>query len=77
MTTPIKGTVPYIGKAGSLYLYPLTSRIETLVDRLKIPKMTVWDNLKSRLLIADLSNNRSSDRETSLNRVAFDFIRRT
>ena len=39
MTTPMKGTIPYTGKAGSLYLYPLTSRIETLVDWRKIPKM--------------------------------------
>ena len=37
----------------------------------------VWDNLKSRLLITDLSNNRSFGREGSLNRVSFDFIRRT
>ena len=37
----------------------------------------VWDNLKSRLLITDLPNNRSFGREGSFNRISFDFIRRT
>ena len=39
--------------------------------------LVVLDNLESRLLITDLSNNRSCGREASLNGVSFDFIRRT
>ena len=82
MTTPVKGTVPYTGKAGSLIL---VSCDVTHRDTGRPAENTgngrcvcaVWDNLKSRLLITALSNNRSFDREASLNRVSFDFMKRT
>ena len=82
MTTPIKGTVSYPGKAGSLIV---VSCDVTHRDTVRPAENTengrcvreVWDNLKSRLLITDLSNNSSFGREGSLNRVSFDFIRRT
>ena len=75
----MKGTVPYTGKAGSLIFvsFDVTHR-----DKGRPAENTengrcvraVWE---SRLLITDLSNNRSFGREGSLNRVSFDFIRRT
>ena len=85
MATQMKGTVPYTGKAGSLIFVScdVTQREATPkeIGRRKIPKkadVCVWygTTYKSRLLLTDLSNNRSFDREASLNRVLFDFIRR-
>ena len=82
MTTPVKGTVPYTGKAGSLIFVScdVTHR-ETgrLTENTEIGRCVraAWDQLKSCLLITDLSSNRSFGREGSLNRVSFDFIRPT
>ena len=82
MTTPVKGMVPYTGKADCLII---VSCDVTHRDTGKPAENTengrcvraVWDNLKSRLLITDLSNNLSFDREALLNYVSFDFISRT
>ena len=82
MTTPVKGTVPYTGKAGSLIF---VSCDITHQDAGRPAENTengrcvcaVWDNLKNLLLITDLPNNRSFGREGSLNRVSSDSIRRT
>ena len=81
MSTSLKGTVPYTGKAGSL-IFVSCDVTHRDTDRRKNTEngrcvRAVWDNLKSRLLITNLSNNRSFGREGSLNRVSFDFIRRT
>ena len=82
MTTPVKGTVPYTGKAGSLIFVSCdvthrdTGRAAENTENGRCVR-AVWDNLKSLLLITDLSNNRSFGREESLNRLSFDFIRRT
>ena len=78
----MKGTVPYTGKASSLIFvscdvtYRDTGRLAENTENGRCLR-AVWDNLKSRLLITDLSNDRSFGREASLNRVSFDFIRRT
>ena len=82
MTISMKRTVPYIGKAGSLIFVSCdishrdTGRPAENTENGQCVR-AVWDNLKSRLLITDLSNNRSFGREGSLNGVSFDFIRRT
>ena len=82
MTTPTKGTVPYTGKACSLIFASCyvthrdTGRPAESTENGRCVR-AVWDNLKSCLLITDLSNNPSFGREGSLNRVSFDFIRRT
>ena len=77
MTTPMKGTVPYTGKAVSCDVtHRDTGRPAENTENGRCVR-AVWDNLKSRLLITDLSNNRSFGREGSLNRVSFDFIRQT
>ena len=82
MTTPMKGSVPYTGKAGPLIFVSCdvthrdTGRPAENTENGRCVR-AVWDNLKSRLLITDLSNNRSFGREGSLNRVSFSFIRRT
>ena len=82
MTTPMKSTIPYTGKAGSLIFVPCDvthrnkGRPTENTENGRCVR-AVWDNLKSRLLITDLSNNRSFGREGSLNRISFDFIRRT
>ena len=68
MTTPMKGTVPYTGKAGSLIFvssddtHRHTGRPAENTENGRCVR-AVWDNLKSRLLITDLSNNRSFGRE--------------
>ena len=78
----MKGTVPYTGKAGSLVFVSCdvthrdTGRPAENTENGRCVR-SVWDNLKNRLLITDLSNNRSFVREAPLNRVSFDFIRRT
>ena len=80
----MKGTVPYTGKAGSLIIVScdVTHRdtgtcrqAENTEDGRCV--RAVWETLKSSLLITDLSNNRSVGRKALLNRVSFDFIRRT
>ena len=82
MTTPMKGTIPYTGKAGSLIfvscdvMHRDTGRRAENTENGRCVR-AVWDNLKSRLLFTDLSNNRSFGRKGSLNRVSFDYIRRT
>ena len=82
MTTPMKGTVTYTGKTSSLTFVSCdvthgdTSRTAENTENGRCVR-AVWDNLKSHLLITDLSNNRSFCREASLNMVSFDFIRRT
>ena len=82
MTTPVKGTVPYTGKAGSLILVSCdvthrdTGRPAENTENVRCVH-AVWDNLKSHLFITDLSNNHSFGREGTLNMVSFDFIRRT
>ena len=78
MTTPMKGTVPYASKAVSLIFVHAsdTGRSAENTEHGRCVR-AVWNNLKSRLLITDLSNNRSFGREGYLNRVSFDFIRRT
>ena len=82
MTTPVKGTFPYTGKEGSFIFVScdVTHRdtgrpAENTENGRCVP--AVWDNLKGCLLITDLSNNCSFGREGSLNRLSFDFIRRT
>ena len=73
MTKPMKGTVPYTGKAGSLIFVSCdvthrdTGRPAENTENGRCVR-AVWDNL---------SNNRSFGREGTLNRVSFDFIRRT
>ena len=82
MTTPRKGTVSYTGKVRSLIFVSCdvkhrdTGRPAENTENGRCVR-AVWDNLKSRLLITVLSNNRSFGRKGSLNRVSFDFIRRT
>ena len=84
MTTPMTGTIPYARKAGSLIFVscdvtyqeatPHTGRTaENTGNGWCV--LSVWDNLKSRLLLTDLSNNCSFVREESLNMVSFDFMR--
>ena len=61
MTTPVKDTVPYTGKAAALIFVSC----DTHRDAGRPAESTesgrcvraVWDNLKSCLLITDLSNN--------------------
>ena len=55
--------------------YRDTDRLAEITENSRCVR-AVWDNLKSRLLITDLSNNRFFGREGSLNRVSFEFIRR-
>ena len=82
MATPIKGTVPYTGKAGYLIIvfcdvtHRDTGRPAKNTENGRCVR-AVWDKLKSRLLVTDLSNNLSFGREALLNRVSFDFISRT
>ena len=82
MTTPMKGTVSYTGKAGSLIFVSCdvthrdTGRPAENTENGRCVR-AVWDNLKSHLLVTDLSNKRYFGREGSLNRVSFDFIRWT
>ena len=82
MTTPMKGTVLYTGKVGSLIIVfcDVTHRdIGRPAENTENGRCVRagWDNLKSRLLITDLSNNLSFGREALSNRVSFDFISRT
>ena len=78
----MKGTVPYTGKAGSLIIVSCdvthrdTGRPAENTENGRCVRV-VWDNLKSRFLITDLSNNLSFGREALLNRVSFDFVSRT
>ena len=76
MTTPMKGMVLYTGKAGSLIFVScdVTHRDTGRPAENGRCVRAVWDNLKSRLLITDLSNNHPFGREGSLNKVSFDFI---
>ena len=82
MTTSVKGTVPYTDKAGSLIFVSCdvahrdTGTPGENTENGRCVR-AVWDNLKSRLIITDLSNDRSFGREGSLNKVSFDFIGRT
>ena len=82
MTTPVKGTVPYTGKAGSLTFVSCdithrdTGRLAENTENGRCVR-AVRDNLKSRLLTTDLSNYRPFGREGSLNRVSFYFISMT
>ena len=82
MTTPMKDTVPYTGKAGSLIFLSCdvthrdTGRPAENTENGRCVR-AVRDNLKSRYLITDLSNNRSFGREALLNMVSFDFTKRT
>ena len=68
MTTLMKGTVRYTGKAGSLIFVSCdvthrdTGRPAENTENGQCMR-AVWDNLKSCLLITDLSNNRSFGRE--------------
>ena len=63
MTTPMKGTVPYTGKAGSLIFVSCdvthrdTGRPAENTENGQCVR-AVCDNLKKRLLFTDLSNNR-------------------
>ena len=82
MTIPVKGTVPYTGKAGSLIFVSCDVTHRDSGRPAEDPEngrcvRAVWDNSKSHLLITDLSSNRSFGREGSLNSVSLDFIRRT
>ena len=82
MTTPMKGTVPYTGKAVSLIFVSCdvthrdTGKPAENTENVRCVR-AVWDTLKSHLLITDLSNNYSLGREGSLNMVSFEFIKRT
>ena len=75
-------TTPYTGKAGSLIFLSCdvthrdTGRPAENTENGRCVR-AVRDNLKSRYLITDLSNNRSFGREALLNRVSFDFTKRT
>ena len=76
MTTQVKGTVPYTGNAGSLIIVSCdvthrdTGRPAENTENGRCVR-AVWDNLKGRLFITDLSNNRSFGIEASLNRQGF------
>ena len=78
----MKGTVPYTGKAGSLIFVSFdvthrdTGRPAENTENGRCVR-AVLDNLKRRLLITDLSNNRSFGREGSLNRVSFDYVEKS
>ena len=75
MTTPMKGTVPYTGKAGSLIFVSCdvthrdTGRPAENTENGRCVR-AVWDNIKSCLLLTDLSNKCSFCSEASLNRVS-------
>ena len=78
----MKGTVPYTGKAGSLIIVSCdvmhrdTGRPAENTENGRCVR-AVLDNIKSRLLITNLSKNLSFGREALLNRVSFHFISRT
>ena len=78
----MKGTVPYTRKAGFLIFVSCnvthrdTGRPAENTENGRCVR-AVWDNLKSCLLITDLSNKHSFGREASLDRVSFGFIGRT
>ena len=67
MTTPMKGTVPYTGNAGSL--------IFVSCDVTHRDTGRPAENTENGRCVRAVSNNRSFGREASLNRVSFDLIR--
>ena len=77
MKTSAEGAVSCNGKAGSLIfvscdvMHRDTGRTAEKTENGRCVR-AVWDNLKGRFLITDLSNNRSFGREGSLNRVSFE-----